>query len=113
MTVNKLTIKDIYKEEEQELLSNCTLCPHECGVNRFKGGYGYCGMDAGMNIASICIHRGEEPPVSGPDGICNIFFSGCNLRCIYCQNHEISQPGREPGRHELTLKETLDEIERI
>ena len=49
-------------------------------------------MDAGFNIASVCIHRGEEPAISGPDGICNIFFEGCNLRCIYCQNHEISQP---------------------
>lgn len=48
-----------------------------------------------MNIASICVHRGEEPPVSGPDGICNIFFSGCNLRCVYCQNHEISRSCRE------------------
>ncbi len=44
-----------------------------------------------MNIASVSIHRGEEPPISGPDGICNIFFSGCNLRCVYCQNHEISR----------------------
>jgi putative pyruvate formate lyase activating enzyme len=113
MTVNKLTIEKIYTSEEQELLSHCTLCPRECGVNRFQGGDGYCGMDAGMNIASICIHRGEEPPISGPDGICNIFFSGCNLRCIYCQNHEISRPGQEPGRRVLTLEETLDEVERI
>jgi putative pyruvate formate lyase activating enzyme len=113
MTVNKLTTGEVYTSEERELLLHCTLCPRECKVNRFQGGDGYCGMDAGMNIASICIHRGEEPPISGPDGICNIFFSGCNLRCIYCQNHEISRPDQEPGRRILTLDETLDEVERI
>ena len=63
-------------------------------------------MDAGMNVASVCIHRGEEPPVSGPYGICNIFFSGCNLRCIYCQNYDISRP---PGGFRSTFM-TLDEV---
>lgn len=101
---------DIYDREEQVLLSRCTLCPRECGVNRFEGGAGYCGMDAGMNIASICVHRGEEPPISGPDGICNIFFAGCNLRCIYCQNHDISRPGEEFTGGVETLEETLDLI---
>lgn len=103
----------IYTPDEISLLSNCTLCPRECEVNRFEGGSGFCGMDAGMNIASICKHRGEEPPVSGQDGICNIFFSGCNMRCVYCQNHEISRPDQETGKRDLTLDETLDEIERI
>jgi len=106
-------ISDIYNNEEKELLSHCTLCPRECGVNRFEGGTGYCGMDTGMNIASICVHRGEEPPISGPYGICNIFFAGCNLRCIYCQNHDISRPGAEFFRSPKTLIETLDTIENI
>ena len=82
---------DIYDNVDRLILENCTLCPRECRVNRFKGGSGYCGMNADMNIASICIHRGEEPVISGKYGICNIFFAGCNLHCIYCQNHEISQ----------------------
>ncbi|HEX2920382.1 MAG TPA: radical SAM protein [Bacteroidales bacterium] len=73
-------------------LSNCTLCPRNCNIDRYQGAKGYCRVDAGLNIASICIHKGEEPVIGGIDGICNIFFSGCNLRCIYCQNHEISQP---------------------
>jgi len=80
-----------YRREEAVLLAECTICPRECRVDRFSGRSGYCRSGAGMNIASICIHRGEEPPISGPDGICNIFFSGCNLRCVYCQNHEISR----------------------
>jgi putative pyruvate formate lyase activating enzyme len=83
--------REIFTTEEAGLLSECRLCPRECGADRFSGADGYCRSDAGLNIASICIHRGEEPPVSGPNGICNIFFSGCNLQCVYCQNHEISR----------------------
>ena len=70
-------------------------------------------MDSGLNIASICIHRGEEPPISGPDGICNIFFAGCNLRCIYCQNHHISRPDGECLRPTSSLEQTIDQIEKI
>jgi putative pyruvate formate lyase activating enzyme len=106
-------IEDIYSYDERDLLSHCTLCPRECGVNRFEGGSGWCGMDAELNIASICIHRGEEPSISGPDGICNIFFSGCNLRCIFCQNYDISRPDGEYHKGIAALDETLDEIEKI
>ena len=70
-------------------------------------------MDSGLNIASICIHRGEEPPISGPDGLCNIFFAGCNLRCIYCQNHDISRPDGECMRPTTSLEQTIDQIEKI
>jgi len=105
--------EELYTPEEAELLSSCTLCPRECRVNRFEGGNGYCGMDAGLNIASICIHRGEEPPISGPDGICNIFFAGCNLRCIFCQNHDISRPGGEYIKSTATIESILDQIENL
>jgi putative pyruvate formate lyase activating enzyme len=105
--------KEKYTREEINLLSHCTLCPRECGVDRFRGGDGYCGMDAGLNIASICIHRGEEPPVSGPYGICNIFFAGCNLHCIYCQNHDISRPGATYSPVSMSFKSVLDQIESI
>jgi putative pyruvate formate lyase activating enzyme len=103
----------IFTRDEITLLSDCTLCPRECRVNRFEGGTGYCRSDAGMNIASICIHRGEEPSISGPGGICNIFFAGCNLRCIYCQNYEISRPDGECRTKITSLNETLDVIEKI
>jgi putative pyruvate formate lyase activating enzyme len=106
-------MESIFHPEDIKLLSNCNLCPRECRVDRFAGGYGYCGADAGMNIASICIHRGEEPVISGPEGICNIFFSGCNLHCIFCQNHEISRPGRKIAGNKYTLNVTLDIIEKI
>lgn len=91
-------------------LHDCTICPRECHADRFKGGTGYCRTDAGLNIASICIHRGEEPVIGGKDGICNIFFSGCNLRCIYCQNHEISQPCLHDRHFENDLEKALLQI---
>jgi putative pyruvate formate lyase activating enzyme len=107
-----VTEKELFNTEEQDLLSDCTLCPRECRVNRFKGGKGYCKTDAGFSIASICIHRGEEPVISGNKGICNIFFTGCNLRCIYCQNHQISHCSAS-GAVSLDLDSVLDRIEEI
>lgn len=105
---------DIYDSSDRLIFENCTICPRECRVNRFKRGNGYCGIDANLNIASICIHRGEEPVIGGTDGICNIFFSGCNLHCIFCQNHEISQPGSMIRWYpESELRIVLDRIEEI
>jgi putative pyruvate formate lyase activating enzyme len=62
-------------------------------------------MDDGYGVASICLHKGEEPPIGGERGICNVFFSHCNLQCVYCQNHQIS-------RNDAILKPepTIDEI---
>lgn len=74
-----------------EELKNCALCPRNCHADRFSGSKGVCNSDASFNIASICIHHGEEPAITGSSGICNIFFAGCNLQCIYCQNHQISR----------------------
>jgi putative pyruvate formate lyase activating enzyme len=79
---------------ENEVFKNCTICPRNCRVNRIKSPIGYCRTGAGFSISTICIHRGEEPPVNGKNGICNIFFTGCNLHCIFCQNHEISFIGK-------------------
>jgi len=104
---------DIYDNVDRLVFENCTLCPRECRVNRFKGETGYCGMNAGLNIASICIHRGEEPSISGINGICNIFFSGCNLHCLYCQNHEISRSSMVVGNAGMELSIVLDHIEKI
>jgi putative pyruvate formate lyase activating enzyme len=104
---------DIYDINDRAMLEKCTLCPRECRVNRFKGGPGYCKTDAGLNIASICLHKGEEPVISGKEGICNVFFSGCNLHCIYCQNHEISQCSANIKNPSSDLGEVLDSIIRF
>lgn len=102
-----------YNREDASLLANCTLCPRNCGLNRFEGRTGVCGMDAGMNIASICVHRGEEPVISGKDGICNVFFAGCNLSCIYCQNLEISNRKTSLRNEAGTLADAVDKISAI
>ncbi|HOB82982.1 MAG TPA: radical SAM protein [Bacteroidales bacterium] len=104
---------NLYSDPEQGQLSSCTICPRQCRADRYRGGKGYCRTDEGMNIASICIHRGEEPQISGPYGICNIFFSGCNLRCIYCQNHDISRPAEKYRGGIMKQNEALDAIMNI
>ncbi len=73
-----------------EVLRDCRICPRNCGVDRFSSKLGYCQLDAKFNIASITLHKGEEPVIVGKKGICNIFFPHCNLQCIYCQNYQIS-----------------------
>ncbi len=79
-------------------LERCRLCPHLCGARRESGESGFCRCDTRDNVASICMHRGEEPPISGPHGICNVFFAGCNMRCRFCQNHQISRMERGEPR---------------
>jgi putative pyruvate formate lyase activating enzyme len=77
--------------EAYRRLTACDLCPHHCGVNRIKGELGICGAGLKPKIASANVHRGEEPPISGTNGSGTIFFSGCSLKCIFCQNFPISQ----------------------
>ena len=108
-----MKLNDLFDDDDRIMLENCTLCPRECRVNRLKGGKGYCNIDAGINISSICIHKGEEPVISGEKGICNIFFAGCNLRCSYCQNWEISQPCGNRDNIGMELPVVLDRIEAI
>lgn len=75
----------------------CTLCPRQCRAQRTEtAGAGVCGMPARPVIARAALHRWEEPPISGTNGSGTIFFSGCPLRCIFCQNEQISQ--RNDGR---------------
>lgn len=85
--------KDIKQRVEKAyaLLESCQVCPRKCGVNRLKGEKGLCGMGKDPKVASCNVHNGEEPPISGTKGSGTIFFSGCNLRCIYCQNFPVSQ----------------------
>ncbi|MFP5212436.1 MAG: 4Fe-4S cluster-binding domain-containing protein, partial [Acidobacteriota bacterium] len=77
----------------EEKLVSCSLCPRQCGVDRTKGQIGACGVDAGPKVAAINIHPWEEPPISGAGGSGTIFFSGCTLQCLFCQNFPISRMG--------------------
>jgi putative pyruvate formate lyase activating enzyme len=72
-------------------LATCDICPRNCGVNRLDNIRGYCRSGKAAEISSYCDHHGEEPALSGTKGSGTIFFSHCNLRCVYCQNHQISQ----------------------
>ncbi len=74
-------------------MRNCTLCPRACEVNRLKDEKGFCRTGKLAKVASHNLHYGEEPPISGFRGSGTIFFSHCNLRCIFCQNYPISQFG--------------------
>lgn len=72
-------------------LRACACCPRECGVDRLAGRRGFCGVADTMPVPFAGRHFGEEPPISGTRGSGTIFFGGCNLRCVFCQNHQISQ----------------------
>ncbi|SPF42709.1 Radical SAM domain protein [Syntrophobacter sp. SbD1] len=74
-------------------LERCDLCPRSCGVDRKNAKVGYCGVGSLPKVASMNLHLWEEPPVSGTRGSGTIFFSGCTLKCIFCQNYPISQLG--------------------
>lgn len=80
----------------ESLLSDCTLCPRHCHVNRLLGQAGYCGQTT-LKAARASLHMWEEPCISGTAGSGTVFFSGCNLRCIFCQNYHIAlgEAGRE------------------
>ncbi len=85
-----------------QLLESCRVCPRECGVNRLQNDkLGFCRSGLNPVISSVSPHHGEEPPLSGTKGSGTIFFTNCNLRCLYCQNYPISQMGngteRSPG----------------
>ncbi len=82
-------IKQAYK-----LLNSCSLCPRKCGVNRLNNEKGFCKTGLDPVVYSFMSHQGEEPPVSGARGSGTIFFSNCNMACVYCQNYEFSQQGR-------------------
>lgn len=73
--------------------SPCRLCPRACGARRDRGERGVCREGAFARVFSAAPHLGEEPPLSGTAGSGTVFFSGCTLRCSYCQNHEFSQEG--------------------
>ena len=89
-----------------EILEQCTICPHNCKINRKNGQVGRCKSSNKVKIALYSVHDFEEPCVSGENGSGTVFFSNCNMNCVFCQNYEISQQGK--GK-EITI-ERLAEI---
>ena len=78
------------KEIKKELYKNCRLCPRACGADRTAGKTGFCGMSASLYVSRASLHMWEEPPISGERGSGTVFFAGCPLGCVFCQNAEIS-----------------------
>lgn len=81
--------------EYKDPLKECVLCPRKCKVDRTAGEKGFCGMTDKLMAARAALHMWEEPCISGEEGSGTVFFSGCNMRCVYCQNRSIA---REIGR---------------
>ena len=85
------------------MYQNCTLCPRNCKVNRLSGQTGFCGMPASVSVARASLHMWEEPCISGTNGSGTVFFTGCNLKCVFCQNHTIAvgKKGRQVSISQL------------
>lgn len=88
-----------------KILEKCTICPHNCGINRQKEQVGRCKSKDTVKIALYSTHNFEEPCISGKNGSGTVFFSNCNLNCVFCQNYEISQKGK--GK-EITIEELAE-----
>ncbi len=85
------------------MYNSCILCPRACQVNRADGQTGFCGMPSTIQVARASLHQWEEPCISGTRGSGTVFFSGCNLKCVFCQNHVIAigQKGKEVSAAQL------------
>ena len=89
----------------EKILFSCRLCPRECGINRLKGDRGFCRSGYLPAVQCYTTHFGEEPVISGRRGSGTVFFGNCNLRCVYCQNYEISQNLSESHLKEISIEE--------
>lgn len=89
---------------------HCTLCPRQCGVDRAAGELGFCRMPAQIRAARAALHRWEEPVISGHSGSGAIFFSGCTLRCCFCQNQEISAGGFGTELSSAQLRRVMENL---
>ena len=98
-----------FQDNFDEILQNCTLCPVECGANRQKG-VGVCGV-SGISVAKYYLHPFEEPCISFEKGSGTIFFTGCNLRCPFCQNYELSRAQRGKVLSPQELAELFQKLE--
>lgn len=94
------------EDENLDLLKQCSICPRNCRIDRTSGRIGFCKSSDKVKVARVSLHQWEEPCISGENGSGTVFFSGCNLNCVFCQNHDISQEG--VGK-EITI-ERLSEI---
>jgi putative pyruvate formate lyase activating enzyme len=86
------------------MLESCSICPHLCSNNRRLDERARCSSGALPVVSAYAVHFGEEPGLVGRNGVGNVFFGNCNLRCVYCQNHVISQNAREERHREVSIE---------
>jgi len=91
-------------------LAACDICPRNCGINRLNGELGYCHSGALPIVDTMCQHLGEEPPISGIKGSGTVFFGNCTLRCVYCQNYQISQDWRKEQSKTIEYQSLADKL---
>lgn len=94
----------------EKLLESCTICPKDCGNNRLNDEIAACYSGRLPIVSSYTAHFGEEPCLSGTNGAGNIFFGNCNLRCVYCQNYQISQTWKTQKKNEITHERLAEMI---
>jgi putative pyruvate formate lyase activating enzyme len=90
-----------------KMLESCVLCPRKCKVDRIRGEQGFCRLGTDIVMDCAIVHHGEEPPLSGTRGAGAIFFSSCNLKCSYCQNHQISHDTKGERLDSAALARTM------
>ncbi|MCB9474872.1 MAG: radical SAM protein [Candidatus Delongbacteria bacterium] len=98
------------------LYADCQCCPRRCRVDRLAGQLGFCRIGARIRVSHSGLHFGEEPPITGSRGSGTVFLTGCNLRCVFCQNHQISQQFSRHGDAGLSPRELalrMLELERL
>src|SRR5690554_3795292 len=97
--------------ETKMVMEECRICPRNCGVNRNQGELGFCRVPSDIILARAALHHWEEPSISGTRGSGTVFFSGCNMGCVYCQNHEIALGIQGRQIPEARLSEIFLELE--
>jgi putative pyruvate formate lyase activating enzyme len=97
-------------ERLESRLASCDICPRECHVNRLKNERGFCHSAYLPIVSAICSHQGEEPAISGSKGSGTVFFGNCNMRCVYCQNYQISQDWKKQKSKEMDFHKLAEKM---
>jgi putative pyruvate formate lyase activating enzyme len=104
---------NLRNDKLKEILKSCILCPRKCGANRLNGEIGYCGAGKDIEISSAFSHFGEERPLLGSGGSGTIFLTHCNLRCVFCQNYDISHLGEGKIITSFKMAEIMISLQKI
>jgi putative pyruvate formate lyase activating enzyme len=97
-------------ERLEARLSSCDICPRECHVNRLENKRGFCHSGYLPIVSAVCAHHGEEPAISGSKGSGTVFFGNCNMRCVYCQNYQISQGRKRQKSKEMDFRKLAENM---